>query len=202
MSESPSLDGRQQRGRDTRALIIDAAMEQFAESGYRASSLRDIAARAGMTHPGVLYHFPKKEILLMAVLERRDQEGSEDRPVLGELGRQALRSMAAAAAHNQTQRAMVELYATLSAEATNPEHPAHRFFRQRYEHLFARLEEAYTVARDAGDLREGVEPADAAAHLIALMDGLQVQWLMGTLDRPMADVVTAHLNTQLVEPLP
>ena len=176
-------------------------MEQFAESGYRASSLRDIAARAGMTHPGVLYHFPKKEVLLMAVLARRDEEGRENRPVLGELGREALRSMAAAAAHNETQRAMVELYATLSAEATTPDHPAHEFFRTRYQHLFARLTEAYAVTRDSGELRDGIDPEDAAAHLIALMDGLQVQWLMGTLSRPMAEVVTAHLNTQLVRPL-
>ncbi|GIG55073.1 TetR/AcrR family transcriptional regulator [Demequina activiva] len=202
MSDSAPLDGRQQRGRDTRALIVDAAMAQFAESGYRASSLRDIAARAGMTHPGVLYHFPTKEALLMAVLQRRDDEGKKRHPVLGHLGREALAGMARAAAHNETQGAMVELYAVLSAEATGRDHPAHDYFVARYESLLATVTEAYTVARDAGGLRDGVEPDVAAPQLIALMDGLQVQWLMGTLPRSMARIVADHLNTQLVEPLP
>jgi len=201
MVENDGLDGRQRRGRDTRAHIISAAMEQFCESGYRASSLRDIAARADITHPGVLYHFPTKEALLMAVLERRDELGKEQRPVRGSLGRAALVSMAAAAEHNQTQRAMVELYSVLSVEATSPDHPAHEYFVSRYETLVTNLREAYTVARDAGDLREGIDPDTAAPHLVAVMDGLQVQWLMGTLKVPMSEVVVANLNAQLVVPL-
>ncbi|WP_297081411.1 TetR/AcrR family transcriptional regulator [uncultured Demequina sp.] len=182
MVEDDRLDGRQRRGRDTRAHIISAAMEQFCESGYRASSLRDIAARADITHPGVLYHFPTKEALLMAVLQRRDEQGRETRPVVGEMGRAALASMAAAAAHNETQRAMVELYAVLSAEATGPDHPAHAYFTERYERLHANVLEAYTVARDAGDLVDDVEPRVAAPQLIAR-------------------IITAHLNTQLRVPL-
>ncbi|WP_084103219.1 TetR/AcrR family transcriptional regulator [Demequina sp. NBRC 110056] len=201
MSEPEVLDGRQQRGRDTRAHIIAAATEQFCESGYRAGSLRDIAARAGMTHPGVLYHFPTKEALLMAVLERRDQMGALDNPVRSELGREALRSMVGAAEKNETQRALVELFATLSAEATNADHPAHDYFVGRYERLLASLIGAYEVARDAGDLVEGVDPEVAAAQLIALLDGLQVQWLLGTLPAPMGRIVTAHLDAQLREPL-
>ncbi|WP_084038022.1 TetR/AcrR family transcriptional regulator [Demequina sp. NBRC 110053] len=201
MSEPEPLDGRQQRGRDTRAHIIAAATEQFCESGYRAGSLRDIAARAGMTHPGVLYHFPTKEALLMAVLEHRDQQGALDNPVRSELGREALRSMVGSAEKNETQRPLVELFTTLSAEATSADHPAHDYFRGRYERLLASLVGAYAVAREAGDLVEGVDPEIAGAQLIALLDGLQVQWLLGTLPTSMAAVVAAHLHAQLRAPL-
>lgn len=190
-----------QKGRDTRAQILDAAMRQFAVSGYRGSSLRDIAASAGLTHPGLLYHFPTKASLLSAVLEYRDQEDAKDRPVRGELGLDALRSMVAAARHNETQRGIVELYAVLSAEATGSDHPAHEYFARRYSTLLARVSAAYEVARDEGALRPGVEPAAAAAQLVAVMDGLQVQWLMSARPTPMGDLVKAHIDLQLIEPL-
>lgn len=190
-----------QKGRDTRAQILDAAMREFAVSGYRGSSLRDIAARAGLTHPGLLYHFPTKASLLSAVLEYRDQVDEKDRPVRGDLGLDALRSMVAAARHNETQRGIVELYAVLSAEATGADHPAHEYFARRYSTLLDRVTAAYEVARDQGALKPGIEPAAAAAQLVAVMDGLQVQWLMASRPTPMGDLVKAHIDAQLVEPL-
>ena len=63
-----TIDGRALRGDATRELVLDAALEMFVEQGYRATSVRDIAARCGMTHPGLLYHFPSKAALLMACL--------------------------------------------------------------------------------------------------------------------------------------
>ncbi|MFW7415617.1 TetR/AcrR family transcriptional regulator [Demequina sp. SO4-18] len=189
------------KGRDTRAQILEAAMRQFAVSGYRGSSLRDIAASAGLTHPGLLYHFPTKASLLSAVLEYRDEVDSKERPVRGELGLDALRSMVAAARHNETQRGIVELYAVLSAEATGADHPAHEYFARRYATLLDRLTSAYEVARDEGALRPGIEPAAAAAQLVAVMDGLQVQWLMGARPTPMGDLVKAHVDSQLTAPL-
>lgn len=190
-----------QKGRDTRAQILDAAMRQFAVSGYRGSSLRDIAAQAGLTHPGLLYHFPTKASLLSAVLEYRDQVDATDRPVRGELGLDALRSMVASARHNETQRGIVELFAVLSAEATGADHPAHEFFVRRYTSLLSRITAAYEVARASGALKDGVEPAAAAPQLVALMDGLQVQWLMGASPTPMGDLVKAHIDAQLNQPL-
>ncbi|MFV0634986.1 TetR family transcriptional regulator C-terminal domain-containing protein [Demequina sp.] len=137
----------------------------------------------------------------MAVLEQRDQVGAMDYPVRSELGRDALRSMVGSARNNESQRGLVDLFATLSAEATSAEHPAHEFFVARYEALLASLVGAYEVALAAGDLRDGVEPEIAAAQLVSLMDGLQVQWLMGTLAAPMHQVIEAHLNLQLRTPL-
>lgn len=200
MSGERNGDGYQ-RGRDTRALILEAAMQQFALSGYRASSLRDIAASAGLTHPGLLYHFPHKALLLSAVLEYRDEVGAKERPVRGELGLDALRSLVASARYNETQRGIVELYATLSAEATGADHPAHEYFVQRYRSLLARVRDAYDIAATQGQLRPGIEPATAAKQLVALLDGLQVQWLLDAAPTPMGDIVKAHIDAQLVTPL-
>ena len=62
-----------ERGAVTREHILATATAMFGESGYRGASLRDIAARCGLTHPGLLYHFPTKAGLLEAVLQRRDE---------------------------------------------------------------------------------------------------------------------------------
>ncbi len=190
-----------QRGRDTRAVILDAAIKQFAQGGYRGSSLRDIAASAGLTHPGLLYHFPNKASLLRSVLEYRDQVGAKERPVRGEMGLDAFRSLVASAHHNETQRGIVELYAMLSAEATGADHPAHEYFVRRYRSLLEHLTAAYELVAKQGQLRGGIEPAAAAQQLVALLDGLQVQWLLGAQPTPMGDIVTAHINGQLVAPL-
>jgi TetR/AcrR family transcriptional regulator len=53
----------------SRARIIEAARGEFALHGYSAR-LQDIAERAGLTHPTLLYHFKSKERLYAAVIEQ------------------------------------------------------------------------------------------------------------------------------------
>jgi AcrR family transcriptional regulator len=50
--------------------ILRAAVVEFAEVGYEAARLEDIATRAGIQRPAVLYHFPSKLELYSAVCER------------------------------------------------------------------------------------------------------------------------------------
>jgi TetR/AcrR family transcriptional regulator len=49
--------------------ILAAARGEFAQHGY-AARLQDIAERAGLTHPTLLYHFKSKERLYAAVIEQ------------------------------------------------------------------------------------------------------------------------------------
>src|SRR3954468_7315487 len=53
----------------SQARILDAARGEFALHGYSAR-LQDIAERAGLTHPTLLYHFGSKERLYAAVIEQ------------------------------------------------------------------------------------------------------------------------------------
>ncbi|NRQ40632.1 helix-turn-helix transcriptional regulator [Nonomuraea sp. NN258] len=48
---------------DTRTRILAAARELFAERGYAATSLSDIAAAVGLTKTAVAYHFHPKDRL-------------------------------------------------------------------------------------------------------------------------------------------
>lgn len=59
---------------ETRADIEDAATRLFAERGYAATTVDDIAAAAGLSKPMLYRHFDSKKELHMALLERHRDE--------------------------------------------------------------------------------------------------------------------------------
>lgn len=60
---------RQQQKENTRQLIINVALNQFAKDGLTATRTSDIASAATVSHGTVFAHFPTREILLDAVIE-------------------------------------------------------------------------------------------------------------------------------------
>jgi AcrR family transcriptional regulator len=60
---------RQLQKKNTRKLIIDVALNQFAKDGLTAARTSDIASAAKVSHGTVFAHFPTREILLDAVIE-------------------------------------------------------------------------------------------------------------------------------------
>lgn len=54
----------------TRVRILDAAEASFAEQGFDAARLADVAERVGIRRPSLLYHFASKDLLYEAVVQR------------------------------------------------------------------------------------------------------------------------------------
>jgi TetR/AcrR family transcriptional regulator len=54
--------------------ILEAARGEFAQHGFGGARLQDIAARAHLSHPTLLYHFGSKEGLYAAVIEQAMQD--------------------------------------------------------------------------------------------------------------------------------
>lgn len=54
----------------TRQRILEAAIEMFAEHGFEASSVRDLAKAVGIKAPGLYSHFPSKEAILSEAMIR------------------------------------------------------------------------------------------------------------------------------------
>jgi TetR/AcrR family transcriptional regulator, cholesterol catabolism regulator len=50
--------------------IVEISLELFAENGYRATSLEDVANRVGVSKAALYYYFSNKDEILRAVLER------------------------------------------------------------------------------------------------------------------------------------
>ncbi|HTE37089.1 MAG TPA: TetR/AcrR family transcriptional regulator [Reyranella sp.] len=53
----------------SRAKLLSVSARLFARGGFEATSMRDIAARAGMLAGSMYYHFPSKNDLIAAVYE-------------------------------------------------------------------------------------------------------------------------------------
>jgi AcrR family transcriptional regulator len=61
---------QQQRSIVTQQKLLDAAIEAFSENGFKGTSTRDIADRAGVHHPLITYHFKNKDQLWRAATDR------------------------------------------------------------------------------------------------------------------------------------
>ena len=61
---------QQQRSIVTQQKLLDAAIEAFSENGFKGTSTRDIAERAGVHHPLITYHFKNKDMLWRAAADR------------------------------------------------------------------------------------------------------------------------------------
>lgn len=177
-----------------RAEILEGALAVFAKGGYRAGSLREIAAAVGMSEAGLLHHFPNKQSLLAAVLDLRDEHSLELVPIESDDPFETLNGLVALARYNASVPGVVELYCTLSAEATTPGHPAHDYFVGRYDYTVHNLTRTFERCMERGILRAGVRPASAAKTTVAVMDGLQVQWLLDRDSVDMAEELEAYLR--------
>ena len=176
-----------------RRAILESAFEVFSRVGYRSGSMRDIAQRIGISHTTLLHHFSSKSELLAGVLELRDEYTGPWLPDPPEAG--LLTHLIEVVRRNQETPGLTELYCILSAEATDPEHPAHEYFRRRYADLVAQLGEGLESLAARGELREGVDPRREAQRITALMDGLQVQWLLDRDSMDMAEQVREYLQS-------
>ena len=132
---------------DRRSAILNAAVECFGTLGYYGTSLQRIATMVNLTKPGVLHYVGSKEGLLHAVLDEMYDRETEDvtagmvrdeRPLIAEMWRRTV-------AVNAKRPELVHMFSTLSAEALNPDHPAHDYFAEREElaALRERLGEAH-----------------------------------------------------------
>jgi len=161
------------------ADILRAARDSFAEHGYAEASLRDIAERADITHAGLLHHFRSKEELLTALLAQRDaEEWREGKAQVDGRAESMGRYLVGVLLHHQKSPELMRLWLELAAAASRPDHPAHNYFVERYDRSREHLVQAARERGAQGQLREGLSPEQAAVLYQAVLNGLQMQWLL------------------------
>ncbi|MEW2163915.1 TetR family transcriptional regulator [Streptomyces sp. NPDC007084] len=169
------------RSEERRAEIVRAALEVIAERGYRGASLAAVAERVGLTQQGLLHHFPTKEALLVAVLKERDQwDAVPDGAWRSDL-------LVSLVEYNAMRPGIIQTFAALLGESVTEGHPAREFFTRRYTAVRAGM--ASALRAEYGErLPSGLTPERAAPLLVAVMDGLQYQWLLDpeSVDMPAA----------------
>lgn len=182
-------------GRETRRRIIDEATLLFGQLGFRSASLREIASRCGTSHAALLYHFPTKEHLLKAVLEHRDELDTAFFPDSDDSPDETLSALIRVTRHNAETPGLVELFTILATAATHADHPARAYFFERYAELRTGLTSAFAQLSAEGWTLPEATPRQLANATIALMDGLQIQWLQDRRSVDMAEELSAFLHT-------
>jgi len=182
MTAVPSTD----RGRATRARILDAASVLFHRQGVIATGLDQVAAASG-TGKGQLYHyFPDKRALVLAVIDRQVATVLDlQQPLLAEV-----------ATHRQLRAwadALVESYrvhddpvrcplGALASELAERDPDARVALERGFDLWLDALESALRRLRDNGELSRDVKPkAIATALLGAYQGGLLLAQVRGDL---------------------
>ncbi len=163
-------------GERTRATLVDSAFDVFAQKGYQRLSIRQIAEAIGTSHTALLHHFGSKDALFEAVLARREERLG---PARAELVRDRglLDAVPEVMRRNAEIPGVIQLDATLQAEALDPHHVAHDFVTERERAFLASVREALELEQNRGRLRDGLD-LDVTARLItSQIEGVQLAWL-------------------------
>jgi AcrR family transcriptional regulator len=183
---APAPQGRYAKGVIKREAILDAALEVFSQVGFQGSTLREIARKCGVSHQSLMHYFPSKQELLIAVLHRRDERL---RRHFADPSGLAVGELIALAEYNASAPGHIELFSAAAAEATAADHPGHEYYAQFYRSLVSSMTVYLTIADEHGMLRPGISPEIAARVLLALVDGLQLQWLYERDSVKVADII-------------
>jgi AcrR family transcriptional regulator len=182
---------------DRRRAILEAALEVFAERGYQGATIAIVAERVGLSQQGVLHYFPNKQTLLANVLALRDQNDLDVLLATAQGNATTLDFLADLVERNAERPGIVQSFTVLAAESVTLDHPAREFFVDRYAQ--ARQLLTTLLERDlGGDPPRGVSHQDAATLLIAVLDGLQQQWLLAPDEVDMPALLRTFL--QLIRP--
>ncbi|MDN4483325.1 TetR/AcrR family transcriptional regulator [Demequina lignilytica] len=181
--------------------VLEAMLETISADGYHAGSFARVAARAGLTAAELEDLYPDERVLLVDAMRYRDALGAATMPDAHADGRGLLRGFLDIIRYNVATPGTVELFTMLSAAATSPEHPGHDYFRERYAWLRGMVEDALEELEQEGELRRRADPATVATQALALLDGLQVQWLLDRRAIDMERLMRAFFNQHLYRKL-
>lgn len=179
--------GPYEKGEAKRSEILHAALEIFAAEGYRGTSLRKVAAKCNLSLPGLMHYFDSKEDLLTQVLRMRDETAR-----VRQVERDDPKSYREIIREGAKTPGLVELFVSMAAAASDPAHPAHAHFAERYPVLRERVADFVRARADEGRINTSIPPERLAVLFIAVADGIQLQWLIDRstdMEQPIEDLM-------------
>jgi AcrR family transcriptional regulator len=186
------------KGEDRRQRILDVAQQLLARSGWRNTTLGEIAAAAGVSATGLLHHFPSKEQLLHAVLEARDAYDAARANRTGDIIEQIVR---VADRFDQAPH-LIGTFAVLLIENLQPDAPLRHRLLHRYHVALETVAEGIRRGQTAGHYRTDIDPNRKAVEVIAFINGMETSWLLDP-SVPLAQVFQEYaqsLEQQLAPP--
>lgn len=177
---------RQQQAAQTRDAVVRAARELFVEQGYAATTVEQVAQRAGVSKPGVFTAVGNKQALLKAVWDVA--LAGDDRPVPVRERESAQRARAAGNAFGAlhelavhiatTQRRSAPVAEVLRAAASTGETELRELWRAAEDQRRAGARLMVDLLESKGELRSGLSAKEAADILAAHMGPEMYHWLV------------------------
>lgn len=173
--------GSYAKGIAKREEILLTALEMISHKGYRKTTIRELAEAVKLSQAGLLYYFGTKEELFIEILRKRDEVdlaayAGMDLPA--NTAASTVEGILNVVRHNLDVPGLVRLYTVFSAEATDPDHPAHAYFQERMNGFKNIVASAIREQQEQGQLAHSLDPEHIAVVLLAATDGLQTQWLL------------------------
>jgi TetR/AcrR family transcriptional regulator len=179
------------RSPDTRDRVLSVALALFAEQGYRGTSLRDIAGRIGIKAPSLLHHFPSKEQLYLAVLDRIF-EGMEESAQIFLSGNNDFQERCRTAIVSAIDfiAASPDSMRIIWHEMTEESGAGRQLFKRRVPPLFAMGVNFIFRGQREGEFRDGVDPF----HFLLSLNSITIGFFTT------ATMVRRLWNNNLLEP--
>jgi AcrR family transcriptional regulator len=188
----------------SREQLLRGAIECLQTRGYARTTARDIAAASGANLASIGYHFGSKEGLLNAAIIQMHEEWTEqmgaaafadpDAPPLVQMTNSWVAMIDAFEEHRPLMVAFLEAMA--QAERSDD------LRRQMATHLSASRERVAQMVRSSLGEAPGVDPGVVASFLIAVSDGLVIQWLLSPDETPNGEELASSLGAALAATLP
>lgn len=168
-----------ERGQRTKRAIREAAVEVALRVGPARTTLAKVAREAGVSNGAVHYHFGSIGDLFIDVLRARDVELTPPlRTLIDVGGLEGLGTLPVVGAYNAQHPKTARLHSLLMADAIDPDHFAHRWFRHRQPVMRTMLERAVTLGQERGEIREEVDAERVGATILAFMDGITLEFAL------------------------
>ncbi|VBB06355.1 tetr bacterial regulatory protein hth signature [Lucifera butyrica] len=157
--------------KDSSAKLLEAASKLFAERGFAAVSIREVAEAASVNSALISYHFGGKEGLYSAVLEMHLSKVAStiaaiDDQNLTPLDRIKKFGLGVMGIHRRFPYFRRYLYGELSNPTTCLETVVKKHFGRAYQVLHAILQEGI----ECGQIRAGIDPAFATIALVGIVN--------------------------------
>lgn len=192
MVPSSKPRGQYAKGAERREQIIQTATDVFATEGFEGTALKRVAELVGVKEATLFHYFRGKQELLTAVLAERDRRSL----AAMEEKESGLSLMVRSAERNRQEPRLATLYAVASATANDPGHDSHGYFKDRFAEVVDVLTADIERRQAAGEARMDLPAKDLARLVVAISDGLQLQWLYDK-DVDVADGLSQFIDVLL-----
>lgn len=184
-NDAEAKEKPKRRSGDKRERILKAATKVFADNGFYATRVSEIAKEAGVADGTIYLYFENKDAVLISIFEDRITALLE---VLRKKVDEAEGFEAKLRSIIELQLGLLEDERDLAEVITVNLRQSSRLLKQYATPLFTEYLEliagVISDGQDHGDVRDDISPRIAARGLFGALDGIALTWALGNSERP------------------